>query len=194
MVVKTHLAVNTLLFTLTTWSKMDHNCVVMDVQCFKNNFNEFIIKEVVAIDLQSKCLLFHHIVKPPFNRNRLTREKMREVNWLTHNHHGLGWDDGDVDYHTILEIIKNNLTTTSTVLVKGCEKRHFIQTIVPDWCSVIDVEPLGCGSLKFLNTDDTLRCNNHKCTNNVCALSNSFNIRKWFMYHTCKENKNNEFY
>lgn len=180
-----------MLFTAITPIKMvPPNCVIMDIQCFKNNFNEFIIKEVTGIDMESGCLLFHHIAKPPFSHSLLSREKIKEINWLTNNHHGLEWEDGDIDYDTLFKIIKTNLTTTYTVLVKGCEKRQFIQTFVPEGCTVVDLDSVGCDSLKSLNnlyTDETLRCIHHRQVKHMCSLSNSLNMRRWFSSYSKNE-------
>lgn len=166
-------------------------CVVIDFQCFKNNSNEFIIKEVSIIDTTSGCLLIHNIARPPFSIRTLKQEKIREVNWLVINHHGIEWCDGNIDYDVLLCIIKSILATASTILVKGCEKTKFIQTLVPGCCSVLDLETLGCGSLKFLNDlyfNDALRCKHHKCITHVCSLTNTINMRRWYLDY----NKKNE--
>lgn len=174
---------------------MEPNTIVLDIQGFKNNLNSFIIKEITAINLDSGTLLFHHIVCPPYDRRILSPDKLRECYWLTKHFHGLEWHSGDIPYDVILEKIRDifnentNSTTTSTnlpltVLVKGLEKKEYIKSLVPEYCSVIDLDSLGCQSLDSLNnlfTNDTLRCANHKNDTHRCSLSNTVNLRKWYL-------------
>lgn len=175
---------------------MDHSKIVLDIQCFKSNLNSYIIKEITAISLESGIILFHHIVCPPYDRKLLSQDKLRESYWLTKYFHGLEWYYGDVPYDVILEKIRDlfssnsssteqsTTTTTAAVLVKGCEKTEFIKSIVPDCCKVIDLDSLGCQSLESLSnlfTTDTLRCSHHKSANHRCSLSNTVNLRKWYL-------------
>lgn len=75
--------------------------IILDFQCFKDNNNDYILKEVCALEVHSGTLLMHHIVKSPFNRDFLTQAKLRESYWLTKHCHGLEWDHGDIWYHVL---------------------------------------------------------------------------------------------
>lgn len=163
---------------------MDPNTIVLDFQCFKSNLNNFIIKEISAISVESGILRFHHIVCPPYNQKLLSPEKLRECYWLTKHYHGLEWNNGDVPYDIVLEKITDLSTDPITLLVKGHEKMKFIKSIVPDYFTVLDMDLLGCQSLDTLNslfTNDTLRCAHHKNTSTRCSLSNAVNLRKWYL-------------
>lgn len=166
---------------------MVHSKIVLDIQCFKNNLNSYIIKEVTAISLESGTLMFHHIVCPPYDHRLLSQDKQRESYWLTKYFHGLEWHSGDIPYDIVLEKIRdlvNNTSSTTTVLVKGCEKTEYIKSIVSEYCNVVDLDSLGCQSLDSLNnlfTNDTLRCSHHKSGNHRCSLSNTVNLRKWYL-------------
>lgn len=165
---------------------MDHDTIVLDIQCFKSNLNAYIIKEITAINLTSGIILFHHIVCPPYDHKLLSQEKLRESYWLTKYFHGLEWCSGDVPYDVILEKIRDLFSNKkpSTVLVKGGEKAEFIKSVIPDYCKVIDLDSLGCQSLESLSnlfTIDTLRCNHHKSVNHRCSLSNTVNLRRWYL-------------
>jgi hypothetical protein len=158
--------------------------VVLDIQCYKDNNNSFIIKEIAAIDVETGSLLLHHIVCPPYDRKLLTAEKLRESYWLEKYYHGLEWGQGDIVYQVLLNKVKLLFTSVSHVFVKGEEKASFIKSILPRQCTVIDLECLHCQSLDVLNslfTKDTLRCSNHKAVDHKCALSNSLNLRKWYL-------------
>lgn len=166
---------------------MEHEKIVLDIQCFKNNLNSFIIKEATAISLESGTILFHHIVCPPHDKGLLSQDKLRECCWLSKYFHGLDWHVGDTPYDVILEKIKdlfNKSPSTVLLLVKGCEKADYIKSIVPNYCNVVDLDSLGCQSLDSLNnlfTIDTLRCCHHKSVNHRCSLSNSVSLRKWYL-------------
>jgi len=158
--------------------------VVLDIQCFKDNDNGFIIKEISAVVVDTGVLLFHHIVCPPYDRRLLSADKLRENNWLTKHFHGLEWHQGDISYVDLLQKLKITLALTSLVFVKGKEKADFIATILPQHFIVIDLESLHCQSLSTLNTlflQDTMKCCNHKASDHKCALTNSLNLRKWYL-------------
>lgn len=165
---------------------MDLKTVVLDIQCFKDNVNNFIVKEVACLDIDTGTLLFHHIVKPPYERKLLLPEKVRECSWLTNNFHGLDWHDGDILYTDALDAIKRVLRNSLTVYVKCDQKMKFINSLISEYCDVVNLEVRGCPSLKLLNIlykSDTLRCNNHKYTDHTCSLSNVVNLRKWYTQH-----------
>jgi hypothetical protein len=158
--------------------------VILDIQCFKDNNNCFIIKEIAAVNVKSGALLFHHIVSSPYPRMLLSAEKMRESYWLTKHYHGLEWSDGDILYQLMLEKLKTIFTSVSSVFVKGREKSDYLKTILPEECNVIDLETLHCQSLDVITNlfeKETLRCNSHSAIFHKCALSNVVNLRKWYL-------------
>lgn len=159
--------------------------IIVDFQCFKNNDNEFILKEVCVLEAVSGTLLMHHIVKPPFDRDLLTDEKLRESYWLTKHCHGLNWDQGDIHYNVLEDKLRSCISKRSTVYVKGDQKKEFVRcTLITDFCTtnVIDVSDSGCGSIKSINnllSTNTVRCRHHKTIDTRCALSNCISLRSW---------------
>ena len=68
--------------------------------------------------------------------------------------------------------------------MKGEEKKDFIRTLVPSHCTVVDLQSLGCPSIKALDImfrNDTLRCRHHIALTHRCALSLAVNLRKWLL-------------
>lgn len=127
----------------------------------------------------------HHIVKPPFDRDYLSQEKLRETAWLTKNCHGLEWDQGDIWYHVLEDLLRKCIARRPAVYVKGREKKEFIRQHFitdPSVTSVIDLSDMGCGSLgattNLLSTN-TIRCGQHKRIKSRCALSNCLVLRSW---------------
>lgn len=158
--------------------------IILDIQCFKDNNNCFIIKEISAVNLDTGSLIFHHVVCPPFDRRLLTADKLRESYWVMRHYHGLEWDFGDIPYHVLLQKLKIAFNSDTTIFVKGQEKAHYLKSVLPHQCIIVNLESLDCLSLEVLNSlfsSDTLRCNNHKSTKHRCALSNCVNLRKWYL-------------
>jgi hypothetical protein len=69
--------------------------LVIDIQCFKDNKNRVIPKEVGIVALH-KDFSAHWIVSPKCNSKSLFKRILRQNNWLTVNHHALEWCEGDV--------------------------------------------------------------------------------------------------
>ncbi len=164
--------------------KMDHRSIILDIQCFKDNSNSFIIKEVSVIELDSGTLLFHHIVCPPYERKQLSSDRLRESYWATKHYHGLEWNKGDIEYNILMSKLEYVFSSCLTIYVKGTEKREFIKKLCPDYCRVFDLESFGCGSLESLTImykNESLRCKYHTSSDHKCALCNTINLRKWYL-------------
>ncbi|XP_011633762.1 uncharacterized protein LOC105424949 [Pogonomyrmex barbatus] len=79
---------------------------------------EFECKENVPANTTAYCLIIHDRV---VERKNLKR-------WITSNHHGLQWSDGDVAYRLSKHVIRNGVCDQSRdapkrVYVKGLEKK-----------------------------------------------------------------------
>lgn len=169
---------------------MDISSVTLDMQCFKDNVNCFIITEVSAVDIKTGTILFHHVVSPPYNCSLLSPEKQREASWLTDNFHGLDWYAGDISYTDAIDKIRNILNSPTTILMKGCEKMKYVNSLVAGYCKIIDISTMGCPSLDMLDriyNSDSVRCNHHKYSHHRCSLSNAINLRKWYLQHNNNE-------
>lgn len=168
--------------------RCSHQCkptsVVLDIQCFKNDENEFILKEVCIIEVVTGILLLHHIAISPYSQRFLSQEKLRESCWLTKHYHGLEWNKGDIGYHTLIQKVRTCLSDYSTVYVKGLEKKQYVlNTLVTDETSlVVDMSDIGCSSLASISGSSTIRCNHHKSVQNHCALANCTSLRHWLIH------------
>lgn len=100
---------------------------VCEFQAFYNNDNEFVIKELVVIDIGKRGYTHLHFL-PPFERTKLNSIKRRTASWLENHFHGLQWDEGNVKYN--LNTIRSVLTRFSTIYTKGAEKQKFLKSIV----------------------------------------------------------------
>jgi len=174
--------------------------VVLDIQCFTDDNNEFIVKEASVLDVTTGTLLLHHIARPPFDRDHLSDDKLRESYWQTKHCHGLTWNQGDIPYYVLIEKLRACLRHRSTVYVKGLKKkqyvsRHLVEGVVapPMTLSQINIAPeteivdmadIGCSSLATIGnllSISQIRCGHHKSTRHRCALANTSMLRGWLM-------------
>lgn len=164
---------------------MSKNYLFVDVQGFKNDENEFIVKEL-ALATPEYTEVF--LIKPPFSYTNLTRSEKRQTRWIEKNR-GICWSEGFIDYREFRRIIKPILNGKK-LFVKGLEKIEWIKKLCNN-CAIVDVGEKGCPS--FLNLYTTY------CKNNVnlncfyhskyCALKNVICIRQWFI-----DNSLNQFF
>lgn len=170
--------------------------VVLDIQCFKDNDNEFIVKEASVVDLATGTLLLYHVALPPFDRGLLSEEKLRESYWLSKHCHGLDWNRGDIPYQVMMDQLRVCLSGRAVIYVKGLEKKIFVtkrlldSTLLPTCRSIhtppviIDISDYGCGSLSSLSnllSASTVRCGQHNSVWTRCALANSVQLRSWLL-------------
>lgn len=159
--------------------------IIVDIQCFKDNQNEYTLKEVCVLEADTGVLLMHHIAKPPYDRSELSDEKLRESYWLTKHCHGLRWEFGDIPYYELFNKLTDCISKRPTVYVKGFEKKEYLKRHhVMDFVTtnVIDIGAIGCESITSINnlmSTNVLRCRNHKSINSRCALTNCVAIRGW---------------
>jgi len=158
--------------------------VVLDMQCFNDNSNEYIVKEVCVVELNTDTLLLHHIVKPPCEREILNLVKQRESYWVTKHCHGLEWDQGDIKYYPLIDKLRVLLHNRSMIYVKGEQKKSYVlKYLFPNANSssiVVDVFDIGCPSLSNpVTADNQLRCAKHKSVRHKCALFNCTLLKAW---------------
>ena len=157
----------------------------MDFQGFKRPINDFVFKEVAITPLEDDALPSVYLFKPPHEWNFLPAKYKSENTWLEHNYHGIPWDNGEVPYEEVIEILQNHLRDASKVHVKGLEKKRLLEKI---FSNVYDLEDVGCPSLRKLNANADISCTNHVSTwNPQCAAQNVSTLRAWLL-----ESKANE--
>ena len=153
--------------------------IVIDFQGFKDNNNEFIIKELAVRPLNRKFAI-HKIVLPPFEYETLDYEKRKEVQWLYLFYHGLQWDSGSEPYDTMLYELKELCYFCKKIYVKGEEKAHFLRALLQR--EVIELGALGCPSVKELSSEYLCVFHREKKNNNyVCALDNAYKLKTWIL-------------
>lgn len=152
----------------------------LDVQGFRDNYNNFIVKELAF--LFSDARPNHYIFSPPCKFKSLSLNARINNDYLTRNLHKLNWNFGDVSLYKlkdILEPLKN-----VHIYVKGAEKKKFIKNYCFNVFDLGDEEDvdLDCPSIARLHKCDEFRyipCPlNHSIIN--CAFHNCQLLKEWY--------------
>lgn len=108
--------------------------IILDVQGFKKSPNEFVLKELGMITIQPNeesesefgCFLF----APPCEWNSLTDKYKITNSCLTRNFHGISWNDGDLAYDRIKEVLEVITRNKQYIYVKGREKKNGLRRLL----------------------------------------------------------------
>lgn len=156
---------------------MNDDKIFIDLQGFRGNHNNFIVKEVAMVTDHD---YFSFIVKPPFHISKLTKDKRRQTHWLTKHFHGLRWEDGTVPYNNLKHIFYRNTKDICRIYVKGMVKQEWLENILKR--PVLNIED-NC-SMNFKSLDEEFPscfgCENHNHKN--CALRKAFLLQKYLNF------------
>lgn len=86
--------------------RVEVETIFVDLQGFVVD-ERFKVKEIAVLRRGKE--LIHHIFGPSVSWNLLESADRSRATWLTHNHHGLQWDEGDVDYRRARSLIERSL-------------------------------------------------------------------------------------
>lgn len=153
--------------------------LVIDIQCFKDNKNRVIPKEVGVVALH-KDFSAHWIVSPECNSKSLRKEILRQNNWLTVNHHGLEWCEGDISSKKMYKNLQEICMRADKIYVRGKEKSELLVKVTTR--QVINLEQDECPPFQKLIWCEKY-CIQHairpcypRC---ACALNNAFRLKNW---------------
>lgn len=154
---------------------------VIDVQGFKRVYNDFVFKELAIVPLGDDVQPMVYLFAPPHDWNFLPPRYKFENTWLTKNFHGLHWQEGEIPYEELEEILKACTRGAGQVWVKGLEKQRWLKNIIPN---VKNIENLNCPALSKLYHYTDNPCSNHNlqvCKNSHCAVRNAIVLKKWLV-------------
>ena len=149
--------------------------LILDFQGFKDNTNQFIIKELAIVSKDAKYFQ-HWTVKSPFSYWDLNIQQQKSCFWNTKYHHGLTWQMGDITIQE-LHFLLTDILKDCCVFVKGKEKADYIQEHFPN-CYVMELTDFP--SLKSL-TKPKIQCFYHRDSKLSCALNNVFKLLKYYV-------------
>lgn len=158
--------------------------VIVDVQGFKTDSNQFIVKEM-AMQYGSKMLVL--LFKPPAPFYSLSVTERRQVGWIERNR-GVYWNEGFIPYKDHKHVIKVLLENKDCIYTKGKEKVSWIKEMLAEFSNhrIYNLEDWNCPSLSNLSKEENIIRDVYSCAchHNICALKNVLILRKW-----CVDNK-----
>lgn len=161
---------------------------VVDFQGFKDNENNFIIKELAIQKfnfLEEINKMNHYLFLPPFNFNDLPFNQRKQTFWNQFNHHGFRWSDGIVKYNIIHELFYNLAETCNIIYVKGIEEEMILNKIFKKklYMKIVNLEYLGCNNLINLkkNMKELIIDCVYNHNNSYCAINNVRILTKWII-------------
>jgi hypothetical protein len=154
-------------------------CVV-EFEAFQSNAKEFIVKELAVTGVLDPLTDTAVVVfKPPYERVILNHNARKVANWLVEYHHGIDWDEGDVEYTQLHDIVVDVCHPYSVVYTKGLEKANFLRTFHNN---VIDMNIMNAPQYDN-NFNIPLECpvRRHKGRSDdyKCALKKSIFYAQW---------------
>ena len=160
---------------------------VLDFQGFKDENNDFIVKELAILSTDGERYELQ-LFQPPYAFNKLSKDLQKQVIWLEKQFHGLYWNSGHRDYKELKDVFEG-IQISGTIYVKGLEKQRYAKKLLGDFnVNIINLEDMGCPSLSKLkqqmNPVVLKPCTfNHTMTN--CAYVNVYVLAFWLNMEKC---------
>jgi hypothetical protein len=154
--------------------------LVIDIQSFKDNKNCVISKEVAVFALHQD-FSGHWIVSPKCNSKFLRKDILRQNNWLTINHHGLEWYEGDAAAKKMWKTLQGICMKANKIYVRGEEKRKLLEKVTTR--QIINLEKDNtCPPFEKLPWCEKY-CIQHAIKpcylRYSCAVNNAFRLKSW---------------
>ncbi|KAK0169638.1 hypothetical protein PV328_011774 [Microctonus aethiopoides] len=113
------------------------------------------------------------VFKSPFNWDELPKHYKSMNLWVMRNYHGILWDAGDIPYNKLNDVPDIILKDGAYIYVKGSEKKQWLSDIIRGSKTIINLENLGCPSMKNI---EITSCHYHEYRKSNliyhCALEN----------------------
>lgn len=177
---------------------------IVDLQGFKRPINEFVLKEISFVELDSDVndeplTLFF---EPPTPWKTLPAQYKAMNSWLERNFHGMQWSSGNIPYEATTTIIRAVLKRARIIYVKGLEKTIWLRRFMDLSTNIVDMESLDCPSLQKLpKISPNSGCSYHVYDSKYnCSNANVKSLRSWLKVYRalCNRmdfwNKNNILY
>jgi hypothetical protein len=153
---------------------------VVDIQGFRDAFKQFVIKEVTVLTLHRNHV-GHWLAAPPCPFTDLPEDVRVENNYLSRNHHGIEWFDGDIPARQIHAKLREVARGARLIYTRGLEKAKLLQSITSR--QITNLEDRNCPSFKKLPPADTY-CMYHalqKQGSFVCSLNRATLLKAWLL-------------
>lgn len=146
------------------------NSCVIEFQAFRGNADEFIIKELVILDLQSGVTNYF-LFKPPFSFKYLQKKAARTNKWLINYFHHIPWSDGYTEYNELDNVMYYYCDKYNTIYSTGSEKCKWINMYTSSRvCDYSAYKTKSVSSSIYIG----VKSEKHKHSN--CAMANSYQL------------------
>lgn len=161
---------------------------VLDGQFLLGAEKELVVKELAINQIEPVGKSRHYMFKPPFSYRYLPEKIQNQNSYLKHRIHGLGWEQGFIDYgyleHKLEKIPKN-----AKVYCKGDEKSRFLAKLLS--IPVINLDTIGCPKAENIDClDKFCLCPHKKCAVNQSTKFGHF--LKKYLRNDCATLRNDD--
>ena len=139
--------------------------VVIDFEGFQLDSGYFIVKELAFCANNSVGLW---TFQPPFPYNELPSIIKVQYSWVTRNLHRIHWNEGELPYTNLRNILNLLFELYPNVYVKGVQKKNFLEFLSGRTC--FDLEDLNCPKIKQFEKNNS-KCSIHGADFPHCAFS-----------------------
>lgn len=155
------------------------NEYIVDIQGFTQSPNQFILKELAILPINSNSPTTF-LFEPPCAYEKLLSEEVKTVRWLEANYHAIPWKSGYIPYSLWRITLRDQLQSATRIYCKGHMKKIFISQALPGKL-ICNIEDLRCPPLKNLQNVTNISCYYHMKQNSVCAIKNVYKIRNYLL-------------
>lgn len=149
---------------------------IVDFQGFKDDNNDFIVKELVVM-----CVETGHynqwLFKPPTNFTPSSDKILATNHYLAKYHHGLLWDSGTIDYFKLPSVLRLSTWFYNSIYAMGLEKSKYLSPLIRRYIRNLEYE--GCPSVKKLPQVPDVDCSLYQHSKFACAVQNASRLQQW---------------
>lgn len=144
---------------------------IIEFQAFRRNNNNYIVKELVILDLLT-FMVYPFLFKPPCSFNKLNAKTRKTNKWLTQNFHHIDWNDGYTNLRDLQNIMYHFCSKFTRLYTRGLEKRNWIQqySTTPVFDVKIDK------TFKYEMNDVCILTKSEKHSHYQCAMVNAYRL------------------
>lgn len=99
-------------------------CVV-EMQAFSDSNNNFIVKELVFLDMKTNAV-YYFLFKPPFHFTHLSKKAQKSNRWLMNKYHYITWGEGFTSYKEVYNIMNLFCSKFNKYYTSGSNKKKWI--------------------------------------------------------------------
>jgi hypothetical protein len=152
--------------------------LVIDFNYLLGQESEVVVKELAVVDY-SNDRFSSYIFKKPYDWEEVPMF-LRRLNSVAN--HGCNWDDGDILYTELENVLLRETSSAIAIYCFGSLKADFIERVTGR--TVIDITQLGCPEISALSYPSytcTFPC--HNKAKSDCALRSAYSVAQWLTFN-----------